>query len=154
LRRGRCLAVNDGGIRQHGGAAWLIFGNRFALGASHPGPSVSALTAVSVEFVLTTIVLVTVLITANEAAIGKDVALAVGFSIAACGLFAGTVSGASMNPARSIVPQLASGQTNLAWIYAAGPIAGAILASIITYLLRGMPSAHEAEAARGKDAHR
>jgi aquaporin Z len=132
------------------GAAWLIFGSRFALGASHPGPSVSGMTAASVELLLTTVVLVTVLVTANEAVVGKDVALAVGFSIAACGLFAGSISGASMNPARSIVPQVFSGQANLAWIYATGPTAGAVLASVITYALCGKPSGGETEAATGK----
>jgi aquaporin Z len=130
--------------------AWLLFGDRFGLGASRPGQGVSQLTATSVEVLLTAIVLVTVLVTANEASVGKDVALAVGFSIAACGFFAGTVSGASMNPARSIVPQLLSGQGNLAWVYAAGPIAGALLAVAVAYLLCGAPTSHEAKAAHGK----
>ena len=91
------------------GVAWLMFGDRLGLGASRPGSGVSNLTAAGVEAVLTAIVLVTVLVTANDSTIGKDVALAVGFSIAACGFFAGHVSGASMNPVRSIVPQTALG---------------------------------------------
>jgi glycerol uptake facilitator-like aquaporin len=131
-------------------STWLLFGNRFGLGASHPGRGVSGLTAVCIEMVLTAIVLVNVLITANEAVVGKDVALAVGFSIAACGLFGGRFSGASMNPARSIVPQLLSGQADLAWIYVVGPVGGTLLAVATAYLLCGSPSAHEAKAAHGE----
>jgi aquaporin Z len=131
------------------GVAWLMFGDRLGLGASRPGPTTSNLTAAGVEVVLTAIVLVTVLITANVATIGKDVALAVGFSIAACGFFAGHLSGASMNPARSIVPQLLSGRADIAWIYLAGPLSGAVLAVIVTYLLCGPPSDKEVQAALG-----
>jgi len=74
----------------------------------------------------------------------------VGLGIAACGLFGGSVSGASMNPARSIVPLVLSGQAGLAWIYAAGPFGGAVIATAIAYALCGSPSAPEAQAARGK----
>jgi aquaporin Z len=128
------------------GTAWLVFGNAFGLGASHPGPTVAPLTAAGVEGILTTIVIVTVLVTANEAAISKDVALAVGLAIAACGFFAGPISGASMNPARSIVPQLFSGQSQLAWIYAVGPLGGAVLGTALTYLLRGAATGAEDKA--------
>jgi aquaporin Z len=131
------------------GVAWLMFGDRLGLGATRPGPGVSNLTAAGVEVVLTAIVLVTVLITANESKVGKDVALAVGFSIAACGFFAGHLSGASMNPVRSIVPQLLSGRADIAWIYLAGPLGGTVLAVILTYLVWGPPTAKEREAALG-----
>jgi glycerol uptake facilitator-like aquaporin len=42
-----------------------------------------------------------ILTTSKEAAVGKQAALAVGLTVAACGFFAGPISGASMNPARS-----------------------------------------------------
>jgi glycerol uptake facilitator-like aquaporin len=144
------IAAQIAGALAATATAWLIFGNRFGLGASHPGPTVAGLTAAGVETALTAIVLVTVLVTAHEAVVGKDVALAVGLAIAACGLFAGALSGASTNPARSIVPLVLSGQAGLAWIYAAGPIGGAALAAAIAYVLCGSPSEPEAKAAHGK----
>jgi aquaporin Z len=144
------LAAQVAGALAATATAWLIFGNRFGLGASHPGPTVAGLTAAGVEAGLTAIVLVTVLVTAHEAVVGRDVALAVGLGIATCGLFGGSVSGASMNPARSIVPLVLSGQAGLAWIYAAGPFGGAVIATAIAYALCGSPSATEAQAARGK----
>ena len=43
-------------------------------------------------------------------------------------IFAGPISGASMNPARSIAPALISGQLDQLWLYILGPSVGAILA--------------------------
>ena len=43
-------------------------------------------------------------------------------------LFAGPISGASMNPARSIAPALVSGHINHLWIYIVAPISGSLLA--------------------------
>jgi glycerol uptake facilitator-like aquaporin len=42
----------------------------------------------------------------EEAKVGKQAALAVGLTVASCGFFAGSISGASMNPARSIPPRI------------------------------------------------
>jgi glycerol uptake facilitator-like aquaporin len=143
------VAAQFAGAALATGLGWFIFNGRIGFGASHPGPGVPALTAACTEAALTAIMLVTVLITANEAAIGKDIAIAVGFSIAACGFAAGSISGASMNPARSIVPQLLSGQAGLSWIYLAGPLAGTVLAVVLTAVLLG--SRREAKAAEGDD---
>jgi aquaporin Z len=41
-------------------------------------------------------------------------------------VFAGPVSGASMNPARSIAPAIVSGHLEHIWIYMLAPIAGAV----------------------------
>lgn len=128
-----------------------FFGRRIAYGASHPGPHVSPLVAVLCEAVLTAIVMLVILVTAQErSTVGKQAAVAVGMSVAACGFFAGPISGASMNPARSIVPQLLSGQFDLAWIYAVGPLAGAALAVGIHRWMCGAPNQDEREAATGE----
>ncbi len=133
------------------GLLLAAFGANVALGASHPGPTIPPFEAALAEVVLTAIVMLVILTTAKEkAAIGKEAALAVGFAVAACGFFAGPISGASMNPARSIAPQILSGQFGLVWIYAAGPLVGAGLAVVIHTLLCGAPNREEREAAQGK----
>ncbi len=133
------------------GLLLAAFGSNIAIGASHPGPTIPQFEAALAEVVLTAIVMLVILATANEkAVIGKEAALAVGFAVAACGFFAGPISGASMNPARSIAPQILSGQFGLVWVYAAGPLVGAGLAVVIHSLLCGAPNREEREAAQGK----
>lgn len=127
------------------------FGSAIALGASHPGPGVPPLVAVLGEIVLTAIVMLTILTTSKQKAIvGKEAALAVGFAVAACGFFGGPISGASMNPARSIAPQILTGEMALVWIYAVGPLLGAGLAVVIHWFLCGRPNAEERDAAQGE----
>ena len=129
-----------------------LFGRAaLALGASHPGPGFTPLQAALCEIVLTFILMLVIFLTARDKAeVGKQAALAVGFTVAACGFFAGPISGASMNPARSIAPQILGGSLSIAWIYAAGPMLGALAAVAVHWLLCGNPSDSEREAARGE----
>lgn len=60
--------------------------------------------------------------------IGTTAGIAIGMTVLLEALFAGPVTGASMNPARSIGPALISGQLTHLWIYLAAPILGAGLA--------------------------
>jgi len=53
------------------------------------------------------------------------------------GLVGGPISGASMTPARTFGPDLASTTFTGYWVYIAGPIAGAALAVVIAFVLRG-----------------
>jgi len=55
-----------------------------------------------------------------------------------------------MNPARSIPPLLLGAAGDLAWIYAAGPIIGAILAALVAAFFFAQPNKGEREAAKGK----
>lgn len=59
---------------------------------------------------------------------GTMAGIAVGATIGLEALFAGPISGASMNPARSLAPALVSGQWDFWWLYVAAPLAGAALA--------------------------
>lgn len=66
---------------------------------------------------------------------GMFAGLAIGSTVLLEAMFAGPISGASMNPARSIAPALISGHTEHLWIYIAAPVAGAALAIPIYKLL-------------------
>jgi aquaporin Z len=125
------------------------FRSSLALGASHPGAHITGVEAMLCEVVLTFVLMVVILMTATEAAIGKQAALAVGFSIAVCGMAAGPISGASMNPARTIAPQIVAGVFGNIWIYFVGPLAGSALASGLHALMYGPPTGTEKRAARG-----
>lgn len=81
------------------------------------------------EAVLTGILMLTILsvsIGAKEK--GITAGIAVGAVIALEALFAGPVSGASMNPFRSLAPALVSGHLDHLWIYLAAPVLGALAA--------------------------
>ena len=149
------IAAQFTGAFAAAGIAGLFFANRLTLGASHPGTGVTPLAATCIEAVLTAVLIVISVIGANEAAIGKDVAPAVGFATTACGLAAGTLSGASMNPARSLAPQILTGQFDLIWIYVAGPLAGTLIGVAIVWWMTGARrQIIAAQAMRGGDDER
>ena len=80
----------------------------------------------------------TILGTASKSQnVGPLSALAVGGYIALAGLWGSPISGASMNPARSFGPDLILLNFVHFWVYLVGPIAGALLAVVAAYVLRG-----------------
>jgi aquaporin Z len=102
------------------------------------------------EILLTTILVTVILHTATGyRSIGHNAALAVGSTVALLGLFASPISGASMNPARSLGPDIVSTDFTGWWIYIVGPCIGAALAVMIIGLVRGLPDKEEVEAAEG-----
>jgi aquaporin Z len=64
-------------------------------------------------------------------------AFGVGAYVALAGLWGSPISGASMNPARTFGPDLASVTFTSYWVYVAGPVAGAVIAVGIAFVLRG-----------------
>ena len=128
-----------------------MFGNIAHLGATLPGPGVTGLQAFIMEVLLTTGLVSTILGTASGARnIGSNGALAIGGYIALAGLWAAPISGASMNPVRSLAPDLVSGDMGTAWIYLAGPIAGAMIAVGFEWILKGKATAAGTSAAQGR----
>jgi aquaporin Z len=102
------------------------------------------------ETVLTAILATVILHTATGyRSIGHNAALAVGSTVALLGLFASPISGASMNPARTLGPDIVSGNFTGWWVYILGPCAGAAIAVMVIGLLRGLPDKEEREAAEG-----
>jgi aquaporin Z len=69
--------------------------------------------------------------------IGAMAAIGVGSYIALAGLFGAAVSGASMNPARSLGPALVLGDWTSWWAYLVGPLIGALAAVVFAQILRG-----------------
>jgi MIP family channel proteins len=95
------------------------------LGAT--SPSVGAASALVYEVVLTAFLMFVIMAVATDTrAVGAAAAIAIGGTVGLDALFAGPVTGASMNPARSLGPALAAGEWSDLWIYVAGPMAGAL----------------------------
>jgi aquaporin Z len=102
------------------------------------------------EIVLTTILVTVILNTATGyRSIGHNAALAVGATVALLGLFASPISGASMNPARSLGPDIVANDFTGWWVYVFGPVIGACVAMMLIGLVRGLPDKEEREAAEG-----
>jgi aquaporin Z len=119
-------------------ALWAVLGKHGALGATEPGAGVHAWQAMVIEFALTVGLVSTILGTASSAQnVGAFSAIAVGGYIVLAGLWSSPVSGASMNPARSFGPDLANWDFANYWVYLAGPLAGAVVAVAIAWILRG-----------------
>lgn len=92
-------------------------------------PAGSAAQSFVLEIVLTFILMLVILsVSTGAKEKGITAGIAIGSVIALEAMFAGPISGASMNPARSLAPALVSGQTQHLWVYLAGPVLGAILA--------------------------
>jgi aquaporin Z len=130
---------------------WGLIGKHGSAGLTLPGPGISAGTALIWEAVLTVGLVSVILGTASGAQqVGSFAAIGVGSYIALAGLWGSPVSGASMNPARSLGPALVLGDWTAWWAYLAGPVAGAVIAVGIAYILRGPGGGtHGSEAAQG-----
>ncbi len=108
------------------------------VGGSYPGDQTTAWQAMVTEAVLTLGLVSVILGTASGAQnIGIIAAMGVGGYIGLAGLWAAPLSGASMNPARTLGPNLVGGDLSTYLIYVAGPLIGALLAVGIAMLLRG-----------------
>ena len=83
--------------------------------------------------------------------IGANAALAVSGYIILAGLWAAPISGASMNPARSLGPAIVGGHWSDWWAYVLGPVAGGALAVAVAWVLRGPPSKAADRAAQGAE---
>jgi aquaporin Z len=125
-----------------------LFGLAGQVGATLPqhGMGTSLVMEILLTFLLVTVILATA---ANYKIVGHNAAVAVGATVALDGLFAAAISGASMNPARSFGPAVVGSHLDVMWIYLAGPIAGALLAVAVAWLLRGPGSAYATRVAIG-----
>jgi aquaporin Z len=132
-------------------ALWAFVGKHGAAGLTLPGPGIPTATAMLWEALLTVGLVSVILGTASGAQqLGPIAAIGVGSYIALAGLFGAPVSGASMNPARSLGPALVLGDWTSWWAYLAGPLIGALIAVGIAFVLRGPGgTAYSRHAAQG-----
>jgi aquaporin NIP len=94
------------------------------------------------EVVLSAILLFVIMAVATDTrAAGEAAAIAIGGTIALASLVGGPVSGASMNPARSLGPAIASGETSSLWVYLTAPFVGGALGALAYQLVRGRSAA-------------
>jgi aquaporin Z len=109
---------------------WDLFPNHFHTGVTHFNPDVTTVAqAFTLEVLLTWFLMFAVInVSTGAKEKGITAAIALGAVISIDVLFGGKVTGASMNPARSLGPALVAGDFEQLWLYIAGPIIGAILA--------------------------
>lgn len=113
----------------------ILFPDHPTLGATLPAGSV--LQSFVLEFVMTWLLMLVILnVSTGAKEKGITAGIAIGSVIALEAMFGGPISGASMNPARSLAPALISGNFQHLWIYLVAPTAGAALAVFSCRLIR------------------
>ncbi|XP_010538580.1 PREDICTED: aquaporin NIP1-2-like [Tarenaya hassleriana] len=100
-------------------------------------PSGSNLQSLAIEFIITFYLMFVISgVATDNRAIGELAGLAVGATVLINVMFAGPVSGASMNPARTLGPAMVFGCYRGIWVYMVGPILGAVSAAWIYNMVR------------------
>ena len=113
-----------------------LFGLAGDLGATAPH-HVGTLGALVIEAGLTAVLMIVILAVATDTrAVGSMAAVAIGATICLEALVMGPVTGASMNPARSLAPALAGGEGASLWLYVVGPTLGALVGAGVYQFLR------------------
>ncbi|MBO0776862.1 MAG: MIP family channel protein [Actinobacteria bacterium] len=138
---------------------WFMFGNTLResliLGSTHPGIGIAWWTACFTEFVITALLMIVVMATAvYERAPGGSTpaGLAIGLWVGAAIFLALPISGGSLNPARTLGPDIIALNFPFWWIYIVGPVLGAAFGAALWefVLSRGRKEAVEAV---GSDTH-
>src|SRR4029079_10797005 len=82
------------------------------------------------EIVLSFFLMFVIMAVATDSrAVGEAAAIAIGATVGLDALFGGPISGASMNPARSLGPALVAGRLDAQWVYILGPLVGMAVAA-------------------------
>ena len=111
-------------------------GNIAFVGATFPSGSQGQ--AFLWELVMSAFLMFVILAVATDTrAVGEAAAIAIGGTIGLDAMFGGPITGASMNPARSLAPALVSGDLHGLWVYLLAPIAGATLGGLAYQFVRG-----------------
>jgi MIP family channel proteins len=90
------------------------------------------------ELILTFFLMFVIMAVATDTrAVGEAAAIAIGGTVSLDAMFGGPVTGASMNPARSLGPALVSGDLHALWVYVLAPLTGASLGGLVYQFVRG-----------------
>ena len=109
------------------GLVRLIFPEAETLGETMPAGT--AMQSFVLEVVLTFILMLVIIqVATGSKEQGLMAGIAIGMVVFLEAAFAGPITGASMNPARSLAPALVNGNLSYIWIYLAAPTLGAALA--------------------------
>ena len=113
----------------------LLFPENQNLGSTIP--SGTSMQSFVLEFILTYfLMLVIVNVAHGSKEVGTLAGIAIGATVLLEAMFAGPISGASMNPARSLAPGILSGNIQTLWIYVVAPVAGSIAASLTWRMMK------------------
>ncbi len=92
------------------------------------------------EIILTFFLMFVIVAVATDTrAVGTMAGAAIGGTVMLAAWVGGPVTGASMNPARSLAPALFEGQLEVMWIYVLGPCLGAVAAALLYEAIRLTP---------------
>jgi MIP family channel proteins len=101
-------------------------------------PSVGVGSALVYEATMSAFLMFVIMAVATDTrAVGAAAAIAIGATVGLDALFGGPITGASMNPARSLGPALVSGELDDLWLYLVGPMGGALLGALAYQVVRG-----------------
>ena len=101
-------------------------------------PSIGLGSAFAYEVVLTAFLMFVIMAVATDTrAVGAAAAIAIGAAVGLDALFGGPVTGASMNPARSLGPALVTADLADIWLYLLAPVIGAVAGAAAYQLVRG-----------------
>lgn len=93
------------------------------------------------ELVMSAFLMFVILAVATDTrAVGEAAAIAIGGTIGLDAMFGGPISGASMNPMRSLGPALVSGDLHALWLYIVAPVVGASVGGLAYQFVRGEPT--------------
>jgi aquaporin Z len=115
----------------------LVMGDYANLGTNYPSPTSTVEANVSYEILTSIFLMGVIYIVIHFKKLGKLTGVAIGGIIALDVLFFGLVSGASMNPIRSLAPAVISGVTGDLWLYLTTPFIGTIIVAAIYKVLSG-----------------
>jgi aquaporin Z len=115
----------------------LVMGDYANLGMNYPNPTSTVEANISYEILASIFLMGVIYIVVHFKKLGKLTGVAIGGIIALDVLFFGLVSGASMNPIRSLAPAVISGVTGDLWLYLTTPFIGTIIVAAIYKVLSG-----------------
>lgn len=128
------------------GMLWFLFPESQSFGHTYPTEGFEPYKAFVLELILTFFLMVTIInVSTGSKEIGTMAAIAVGGVILLEAMFAGPMTKASMNPARSLAPAVLSGNLQHLWLYLIAPFIGAFVAVISCKLVKNENCCIEAD---------